>query len=432
MLRRAIDSLSTWKERDPSTNLHGAYIKGLQHLKKKMDSHGKRFTRGMLFLLTDGTDQAARKTMREALGFRGLWKLPGRRGHRLVRGYRGPVLAQPGKYMVAMIGVKEGELDEKALKQLADPGLYIGLRGWKYRESKKINRLVDYLDKLGRSFHVLSYCSPKRLGQHKVQIEVSRDAARTVAPAEGGRIEATFNANGFAPGCDADRIIQQYAECGVTGGRTCQPGYECKKDEEGKSEYRCISLADKAAAKRERMRAERRMLSSWRHRQRRLDSAFRGCQSTQASRKRLWAAYQPLQKEYIQSDCGFRFMAEGGLSLVPSPQGVAGALLLGWSFRRWVEIHAGIGFPATLLLQVRVKPYSWRWLDLMIIPRIGVGLRKEPWTFEAELLLGLRARIGRHFAIYLQLGPGYAQSQWGPVQEKGFVFPGWLGAELRL
>jgi len=78
--------------------------------------------------------------------------------------------------MVATIGEKEGELDEKALGQLADPGLYIGLRGWKYRESKKINRLVDHLDKLGRSFHVLSYCSPKRNGRHKVQIEVSRDA----------------------------------------------------------------------------------------------------------------------------------------------------------------------------------------------------------------------------------------------------------------
>jgi hypothetical protein len=415
VLNQAIDRLATWQSRDSSTNLYGAYIKGLEHLRDRMKKHQDKFAQGFLAILTDGTDQANRRNFTEASRFR----------QGLGAGTSSQKLDQTRRFMVATISVG-GEVDRNVLCRLADPRMCFSYEDWKQLSNEEIvGELARRLDELGRSFHVLSYCSPKRRGAHKVQVEVDRERLGTGG--DSNRIAAPFVADGFTGGCDADSAVAGVAECGKEYGKSCDSGFTCDE-----AEFRCISDAEQAKERRRRADSLRALEAERDRRQAVIDSGYRACRVGNDALRGEWSRHEALYKQYLQGDCGFRLRLEGAVRLYPAPDGVAGALVVGWSFPRWVELHAGLGFyPVVFLTELRVKPWSWRWLDLIVTPRIAVGMTKAPWTLEADLLVGLRARMGRYFAMYLQLGPGYAQSSWGPSDKKSFVLPGWLGAEAR-
>jgi hypothetical protein len=404
-LKAAIDGLSSWKEKDPSTNLYGAYIRGFAHLEAKLGSVADQISRGALVIVTDGTDQAGRYTEAQAE----------RVGARYVA---------TEKYSAYAIGVG-GEIDCKTLEKLAQGGrsyCYRG-RGWQEFDAGAIERIARGIEEEGRSYHVLSYCSPKRAGKHRVALRVAPGVART----EPGPITFEFDATGFGPGCDADAVLQdeRIVRCGAPRSAPCDEGYTCRR-------YRCVSEAELAQEQRDRAAAERERRMAYEQEREAVERSYRGCQAQREVAGREWAAYRPRLAAYQAADCGFRLRLEGGLRLVPAPDGVAGAVLLGWAFPRWAELALGVGFwPAAMIFETRIKPWTWRWLDLLVVPRLAVGLMTTPWTLEAEVLLGLRARLGRHFALYAQLGPGYGRSHWGALRRERFILPGWLGAEFR-
>ena len=277
-LRQAIDGIATWQSKDNSTNLYGAYIKGLAHLRARMLPARGKFTQGMLFLLTDGTDQAARKSLGDALRYR---------------------QAVGSNFQVVTIGVG-GEVDRGVLNRIAD--VYVPFRGWKEFDQARVAALAKRLDELGRSFHVLSYCSPKRNGQHSVQIEVDR---RVLGPGgRSNRIERAFDGAGFQGGCDADAAVLQLAECGVPG-KTCAAGYACAKEE-----YRCVSLAEREQEKRRRAAQRLALEQEQERRQRAMDVAHRGCIRGNDALREEWTRYRPHYQRYLQSDCGLRLRSE--------------------------------------------------------------------------------------------------------------------------
>jgi hypothetical protein len=173
--KEGVKELSTFKPKDPSTNLNGAVVKGLEELDKAL-SHAEQPMRfGTLVIFTDGTDHAARVSadvMRDKV--------------------------KDSKYDVFAIGlgteIKKGELED------------IGRNGTAMAADK--NAVVKAFDDIGakieartKSYYLLSYCSPARAGKHEVRIEaVLKDAQGKNETT--GSLRTDFDATGFGPGCD--------------------------------------------------------------------------------------------------------------------------------------------------------------------------------------------------------------------------------------
>jgi hypothetical protein len=74
-----INALTSYRPRDPSTNLHGAVVAGLQQLDRSLASATQPLKFGTLVVFTDGTDRAARVTrdqMMEAVRVRSTRSSP--------------------------------------------------------------------------------------------------------------------------------------------------------------------------------------------------------------------------------------------------------------------------------------------------------------------------------------------------------------------
>ena len=112
-------------------------------------------------------------------------------------------------------------------------------------------------------------------------------------------------------------------------------------------------------------------------------------------------------------------------------------MFIGWSFPRWVEIHAGVGFTLEtqiLLLQSRVRVYTWSLLDVIVVPRLGYGFGEDiSRLYEASVMAGLRLRFGHNISFYVMIGPGVAHTELKETKQKKtrFILPFWGGPELR-
>ncbi len=171
-----VKRLATFKPRDPSTNLHGAIVKGLQELDKALShaEHPMRF--GTLVVFSDGTDHAARVSqddMRKAI--------------------------KDSPYDVFAIGLG-AEMSDDQLKGIGKNGTAKA----ENRESVKqaFDTIAKRIDDLTRSYYLLGYCSPARAGKHEVTIEaVVKDGDRT----RKGQLTSEFDAAGFTTGCDPNK-----------------------------------------------------------------------------------------------------------------------------------------------------------------------------------------------------------------------------------
>ncbi len=184
---RGVGRLGSFKTRDPSTNLNGALVKAVEVTQQAMAMSEAPLTFGTIVVFTDGTDRAARVSAREMQR----------------------TLDRSGLEVFA-IGVGS-EIDEKTLSQ-------IGLTG--YVLINDIEEVVSAFEAISeriigmtKRFYLLSYCSPARAGTHKVTVEVSHEGKRGSATYE-------FDAAGFGPNCDPNRIPDFGDGPGVTtGGR---------------------------------------------------------------------------------------------------------------------------------------------------------------------------------------------------------------------
>jgi hypothetical protein len=173
--KSGLGQLATFKPKDPSTNLNGAVVKALDQLDASLGKAPQPLKFGTLVVFTDGTDRASR--------------VPAAAMEQHVR-------EKPFEVFAIGLG---GEIKPSELAAIGKNGTAMAADG---------RSVVKAFDDIGaqvegrtRSYYLLSYCSPARAGQHQVRIEaVLKDAQGSGEQI--GSVDNTFDATGFAPGCD--------------------------------------------------------------------------------------------------------------------------------------------------------------------------------------------------------------------------------------
>ena len=166
-------NLSGFTTKDPSTNLHGAIIKGVEVLQRQLERSPVPLRFGTLVVFTDGTDHAHRASREEA-----------RRAIDQV------------DFDVFTIGVG-AEIDEDGLRALSRGGA--ALSKDPATVGAQFDAIAARIEGYSKRFYLLSYCSPSRAGVHRLTVEPFTADGLT------GRVEHLFDANGFGPECDPNR-----------------------------------------------------------------------------------------------------------------------------------------------------------------------------------------------------------------------------------
>jgi hypothetical protein len=171
-LHAGIAALTTFRAKDPSTNLNGAVVEGIKVLEQQMARAAQPLRIGSVVIFTDGTDHA----------------------HRVDRATLMKALDDaPSSISVFAIGVG-AEVDEGELREIGRTRTIMSKDPNKVRAA--FDELGQIVEDYGKSFYLLSYCSPARAGQHDVEVEAH-------PPHHGsGRVKYHFNAEGFGPECD--------------------------------------------------------------------------------------------------------------------------------------------------------------------------------------------------------------------------------------
>ncbi len=178
-----LDGLRTYEPKDPSTNLNGAVIQGLETLKQALDKDKRPLKFGTLVVFTDGTDRAHRVTTEE------MQEVMGSEDY--------------AEYEIYVIGVG-AELEEGALREIGRDGTELATDDAKVEEA--FTRVADRIDNHAKRFYLLSYCTPSRSGTHTVRIEASTKDDKGKRNGKGS-LEYAFEAEKFGPppACDPQR-----------------------------------------------------------------------------------------------------------------------------------------------------------------------------------------------------------------------------------
>jgi hypothetical protein len=173
--KAGIQQLTTFKPKDPSTNLNGAIVKALDELDGALGKATQPLKFGTLVVFTDGTDRAGRVKEDEM---------------------EQHIREKPFDVFAIGLGA---EMKPEQLQR-------IGKSGTAMAADK--NAIVKAFDDVGarveartKSYYLLSYCSPSRAGKHQVRIEAVYQDAQGKSQ-ETGSLRSDFDATGFAPGCD--------------------------------------------------------------------------------------------------------------------------------------------------------------------------------------------------------------------------------------
>ncbi|MDP9002853.1 MAG: VWA domain-containing protein [Myxococcota bacterium] len=173
--KAGVQTLASFKPKDPSTNLNGAVVKALDELDAALGKANQPLKFGTVVVFTDGTDRANR--------------VPADAMTQHIR-------EKPFDVFAIGLGA---EIKEEQLKE-------IGKSGTAMAADK--NAVVNAFDEVGakveartKSFYLLSYCSPSRAGKHEVRIEAAVDDGQGKS-AKTGSLQTDFDATGFAPGCN--------------------------------------------------------------------------------------------------------------------------------------------------------------------------------------------------------------------------------------
>src|SRR5262249_45762356 len=160
------------KPRDPSTNLNGAVVQGLQRLKTDLERDQRPLKFGTLVVFSDGADRAARisrEDMRTAI-------------------------ADPAydHFELFAIGIGDpAELEQAKLSEIGRDGTEQGADRAKVKDA--FDRIAGKIESHSKRFYLLSYCTPARSGDHVVRIEINDEKIGK------GSLEYSFQATGFGP-----------------------------------------------------------------------------------------------------------------------------------------------------------------------------------------------------------------------------------------
>lgn len=168
----AINGVTSDISNDNSTDLYGAVRKGVDKIEdvfREYQNDNLSYAASVV-IFTDGTDQAARYMLEDALD---------------------AVNEAEERITFYSIGLGN-EIDESVLKG-------IGKNGFEFAENT--SQLIQTFERIARqvsddanSYYLFEYCSPKRNGRHTVEIEGVWQNLKGSASTE-------FNANGFRGGC---------------------------------------------------------------------------------------------------------------------------------------------------------------------------------------------------------------------------------------
>ncbi|MBA3547718.1 MAG: VWA domain-containing protein [Nannocystis sp.] len=171
-----LESLRTYKAKDPSTNLHGAVIEGLKELEKQLAKEKKPLKFGTLVIFSDGTDRAARFSRDEM---------------------KTEIIKEQYKdYELYAIGVG-AEIKKAGLDDVGRDGTELVTDQAEVKSA--FERVAERIEKHTKRFYLLSYCTPARKGKHSVRI-----TANSKDPKGKGSLQWDFNADGFGPPPDCD------------------------------------------------------------------------------------------------------------------------------------------------------------------------------------------------------------------------------------
>lgn len=161
---------------DVSTNLNGAVIQGLSVMDARLQEirqDSDIATAGSMVLFTDGTDQAGWVSTEAALD---------------------SVRNANTETSVFSIGLG-GEIDQGVLQSFGKSGFELA------EDSLELNSsflaVAERLEAESNSYYLLEYCSPKRTGQHSLEL-------RAVYEDMFGSFTTGFSADGFTGGCSID------------------------------------------------------------------------------------------------------------------------------------------------------------------------------------------------------------------------------------
>lgn len=172
-LLAGIDSIHNQISDDVSTNLNGAVTQGLSLMNSRLQQTGSDSgiaIAGSMVLFTDGTDQAGRVSRAEALD---------------------SINHAGREHSLFSIGLG-GEIDPNTLELFGRDGFELAADSLALRDS--FLAVAERLERMSNSYYVLEYCSPKRAGQHVLQL-------RALYENQFGSFNMPFSAEGFTGGC---------------------------------------------------------------------------------------------------------------------------------------------------------------------------------------------------------------------------------------
>lgn len=176
LLRNGINSITEDISNDNSTNLNGATIQGLSIMNARLNEtklNPNISTAGSLVIFTDGTDQAGRVSTSDA--------------QKAVR--------QAGNNnAVFTIGLGD-EIDESTLSIFGKDGFELAENSFELNTT--FLSVAQKVESESNSFYVLEYCSPKRSGNHTIELRALYDDAF-------GSFKTDFSAEGFIGGCSIE------------------------------------------------------------------------------------------------------------------------------------------------------------------------------------------------------------------------------------
>lgn len=175
-LSMSIDSINEDISSDNSTNLNGAVVQGLSIMNSKLTEarlNPNISAAGSLVIFTDGTDQASRVDTREA---------------------QNAVRNAGQDNAVFTIGLGD-EIDEDILKSFGRDGFELAENSFDL--NSVFLEVAQKVESESKSFYVLEYCTPKRSGDHTIELRANYER-------QFGSFKTKFSADGFTGGCSID------------------------------------------------------------------------------------------------------------------------------------------------------------------------------------------------------------------------------------
>jgi hypothetical protein len=173
--KAGVQVLSTFKPKDPSTNLNGAVVRALDELDTALGKATQPLKFGTLVVFTDGTDRANRVPAADM---------------------QQHIKEKPFDVFAIGLGA---EIQPDQLASIGKSGT--AMAADKNAVVKAFDEIGAKVDARTKSYYLLSYCSPSRAGKHEVRVE----AFVKNSPSDSehvGSLKDEFDATGFAPGCD--------------------------------------------------------------------------------------------------------------------------------------------------------------------------------------------------------------------------------------